>query len=213
MNALSASNILTQAEVLQVINYCRARRRRKNVRQNEIVFRLAAFCGLRCSEICKLSLGDITVDGPRPAILVPKRISKGRVRMRSVPLWWDQGNLEVLAAWLKQRKDAGAGPADPVVCTVNEGLWLSTGRALTAGKRIDRTMAARRWKAIIRCLGPGRVRQLSIHCGRHTFASHAIAAGRSIVEVQMALGHAGLSSTAVYAHLVERNNIPDLYSA
>lgn len=204
MNALSASSIMTQAEVIAVIDYCRARRRRKNVRQNEIVFRLAAFCGLRCSEICKLNLCDITVDGPKPAIMVPKRIVKGRVRMRSVPLWWDQGNLEVITAWLKQRKEAGAGPNDPVICTTH---------FQKPGKRLERTMAARRWKSAIRCLGKGRIRQLSIHCGRHTFASHAIAAGRSVVEVQMALGHANLAVTSIYCSLVERDNIPDLYSA
>ena len=45
-------------------------------------------------------------------------------------------------------------------------------------------------------------KQLTIHHGRHSFCSHALAGGRSLAEVRDAAGHADISTTSVYTHVV-----------
>lgn len=43
--------------------------------------------------------------------------------------------------------------------------------------------------------------KLSLHSGRHTFASRNIIGGMALQEVQSLLGHANISSTLVYSHI------------
>jgi integrase len=50
-------------------------------------------------------------------------------------------------------------------------------------------------------LGRERTRMLTIHHGRHTFISHALAGGRTLGEVRVAAGHASLVTTSVYLHI------------
>jgi site-specific recombinase XerD len=42
---------------------------------------------------------------------------------------------------------------------------------------------------------------LTIHHGRHTFISHALAGGRTLAEVRDAAGHSNVSITSVYLHV------------
>jgi integrase len=42
---------------------------------------------------------------------------------------------------------------------------------------------------------------LTIHHGRHTFISHALAGGRTLAEVRDAAGHASVSITSGYLHV------------
>jgi integrase len=42
---------------------------------------------------------------------------------------------------------------------------------------------------------------LTIHHGRHTFISHALAGGRSLAEVRVAAGHSNLVTTSAYLHI------------
>jgi integrase len=203
MNALSASDILTRDEIKAVMDRLRKGRDKKYIRMDEIIFRLAICCGLRVSEMCQLTLGDLTLSGPRPSIRVQKKNTKGKKRMRNVPLWWDDGNLGVLAAWVDKRKADGAKSSDLLLVTQRRGKEMC---------KMGRLNARGRWHTAIRVLGNERRRQLSIHCGRHTFASMAIAAGRTLVEVQQALGHSSLTSTAVYLHIVENPAAKQLYS-
>ncbi len=43
---------------------------------------------------------------------------------------------------------------------------------------------------------------LTIHHGRHSFCSHALAGGRSLAEVGDVAGHADISTASVYTHVV-----------
>jgi integrase len=50
-------------------------------------------------------------------------------------------------------------------------------------------------------LGKERLATLTIHLGRHTFISHALAGGRSLAEVRDAPGHAKVAITSNYLHV------------
>ena len=52
-----------------------------------------------------------------------------------------------------------------------------------------------------RVLGTERQAELTIHHGRHSFVSHALAGGRTLAEVRDAAGHANIATTSVYVHI------------
>ena len=60
-------------------------------------------------------------------------------------------------------------------------------------------------------LGPDRLKTLTIHHGRHTFISHALAGGRTLAEVRDAAGHSDVSITSEYLHVaVEDDTLGNL---
>lgn len=194
MNAkpLDPVRILTRAEIAAVIADLRRKRRSVNSRQNSIVFRLATCLGLRVSEVVGLNLSNVKVGNGRPYLEIPARIAK-RKKRRRVPLWWDGATLADLQAWKAERESQGASSGSPFVCAQAKG---------NQGKRLSARNAQSRFKKCIKILGPERVEVLSIHCGRHSFCSHALAGGRSLAEVRDAAGHANISTTSIYLHAV-----------
>lgn len=136
--------------------------------------------------------GYLKVSSGRPYVEVPGHIAK-RKKPRRVPLWWDAGTLGDLRGWKAERAGQGAGPNDPFVCSQAKG---------TRGKRLSARNAQARYKRCLKPLGPERVAILSIHCGRHSFCSHALAGGRTLAEVRDAAGHANISTTSIYLHTV-----------
>jgi integrase len=206
---VDATRILTRREVQLVLERLHRAvnrvpsRRSLNACANLIIFRLSCCCGLRRCEIRGLNIGDMKLGGERPVLFIRKDITKGRLekrRSRFIHLWWDAGTLKDLQMWRELRIKAGAGINDPFVCSC---------QGPTMGKRLSRKSISKRWRTAIKVLGEDRVSQLSVHCGRHSFASHYIYIGRSLVEVQKQLGHASLNTTAIYSHLLERENVPD----
>jgi len=175
----------------------------KNFRVNRVVFRLSCCCGLRTCEIHGLNLGDVTSEGGKPFIHIRKDNTKGKNGVyhdRVIPLNWDASTLAVIAQWKLQRLADGATKDDPFVCSERKGYL---------GARLAKPKLAMRWASVLKCLPEPR--RISIHKGRHSFATHALAVGRSLVEVQRALGHASINSTNVYLHLVPRSNVPDVF--
>jgi integrase len=196
MWTIDRTKILTPAEIARVVPDLKRRARRSlNSRQNLIIFRLATCCGLRVSELIGLRIADVRVGVEKPYILVRAEVAK-RHKARRVPLWWDQGTLDDLTAWRDLRVEQGAASAAPFVCSQAER---------TRGRSLDRQNARARFKVACRVLGRDRVAGLTIHHGRHTFASFALARGVSPVAVQQALGHSSLSVTNVYAHLLDED--------
>jgi site-specific recombinase XerD len=84
----------------------------------------------------------------------------------------------------------------------------------SAGKPLIVRNAQARFKAAIKCLGKERQAVLSIHAGRHSFCSHALAGGKSLAEVRDAAGHSNISTTSIYLHVVrdDDENVGDLFA-
>ncbi|WP_442485138.1 tyrosine-type recombinase/integrase [Aeoliella sp. SH292] len=184
--------ILTRKELAAVLaDLHRKAPRSKNTRLNRVVFRLAACCGMRVSEIAQLHLGDIVVDLARPHIRVRAGAAKGN-RPRVVPLWWDEGTLRDLAAWKEERISQGAAADDQFVGCQNSGRL---------GSPLSRHTLRKRFRTACKVLGAKRLDRLTIHHGRHTFISHALAGGRTLAEVRDAAGHANVSITSGYLHV------------
>jgi integrase len=185
------TKILTRGELAAVLADLRRKApRSKNTRLNLVLFRLATCCGLRASEIAKLQVGDVRVDVARPHLRIRVGASKGG-RSRTVPLWWDAGTLADVTAWRAGRVGSGAEVTQPFVVS------LQPGRAV---KQFSRHTLRKRFRTACKVLGAVRILNLTIHHGRHTFISHALAGGRTLAEVRDAVGHGNVSITSRYLH-------------
>src|SRR5262249_32443716 len=111
---------------------------------------------------------------------------------RNVPLWWDAGTLADVKDWKVERMAHGARGTAPFVCSV---------QSHRRGLPLRRAAVRRRFLTACKALGLARLRTLTIHHGRHTFISHALAGGRTLAEVRAAAGHASLLTTSVYLHV------------
>jgi integrase len=158
---------------------------------------LAALCtGMRRGELLALRWEHVAPDEVR----VRDALVRGDVktpktdRARSVPLSPEMhGLLEALRRSRRKREGAWSDP-EYVFTNAN-------------GKRWDEKNFGRSWRRLRRrCVddeGKPLVRPLSFHCCRHTFASWALEAGKSIVWVQHALGHSSPDTTLRrYSHFM-----------
>lgn len=195
---VDATKILSRREIASVLNDIKRRARRSvNSRMNLTIFRLAACCGLRASETTGLRLSDVRLGIDRPYIYVSRGIAKGR-KARRVPLWWDRGTLDDLTAWKDSRLIQGAGQSDYFVCSQSRSAF---------GRRLDRRNARARFICACRVLGGDRQAALTIHHGRHSFVSHALAGGRSLAEVRDAAGHSNIAMTGLYTHVATEDSL------
>ena len=188
------TKILTRRELAVVLaDLKRKARRSRNTRLNLVIFRLACCCGLRASEIAQLRVADVRIELPRPHLRIRTGAAKGG-RSRIVPLWWDAGTLADLADWKRTRLEQGAGAEEPFVDSQRPGR--------AAGRPLSRHTLRKRFRTACKVLGQNRLDSLTIHHGRHTFISHALAGGRTLAEVRDAAGHTNVSITSTYLHLV-----------
>ena len=86
---------------------------------------------------------------------------------------------------------------------------LQIGRELLV---FSRHTLRKRFRTACRVLGKERLESLTIHHGRHTFISHALAGGRTLAEVRDAAGHANVTITSGYLHVaVEGSEVGTLF--
>jgi integrase/recombinase XerD len=189
---IDATKILTKREIAAVLtDQHRKAARATSTRMNLVIFRLACCCGLRVSEISGLRLSDVRAGIAKPHLVIRPKIAK-RGRGRKVPLWWDKGTLDDIAAWLARRREQGGNDGEPLVCSL---------QPRRVGEPLGRHVLRKRFRTACRCLGRERLADLTIHDGRHTFISHALAGGRTLAEVRDAAGHSNVSITSCYLHV------------
>src|SRR5436190_13217671 len=202
---VDATKILTRRELQAVLGDLKAKARRSaNAHLNLVLVRLACCCGLRVSEIANLQIADVRAETSRPHLRIRRGASKGG-RPRVVPLWWDSGTLRDLAEWKTERLDHGAKADEPFVASLRPNRQTPS---------LSRHTLRRRFKTACRVLGLARLETLTIHHGRHTFISHALAGSRTLAEVRDAAGHANVSITSAYLHVaVEDEEVGELFAA
>ncbi len=152
--------------------------------RNACLLELAYATGMRASELVGLPLAAARGD-PRLLLI---RGKGGRERL--VPL---TGTARAaLADWLALRpqEDAG-GPA---------------GRYLFPGRGVAGHLTRHRFYALIKAIAaragidPARV---TPHRLRHAFATHLLAGGADLRAIQVLLGHADISTTEIYTHVLK----------
>jgi integrase len=122
-----------------------------------------------------------------------------------VPLWWDGGTLADLARWKQDRTLRGESTTEPLIASLRPG-----------GPRapLSRHTLRKRFRTACKVLGRQRLEILTIHHGRHTFISHALAGGRTLAEVRDAAGHANVTITSGYLHVaVEDSEVGNLFAS
>lgn len=184
---MDSTKILYAEEVKDVLKYL-LKYSSQSMLRRRVTFRLSCCCGLRRCEIAGVNLNDFTTEGPRPVIRIRKEIAKNK-KARLVPLWWDSGTLADLKLWKNERTWKGAAASDPFLTT-------------RKGDRPSESQVYRYWKACLKPLHEERRKQLPCHAGRHSFATHALLSGRSLMEVRDALGHSSIQTTSIYAHAI-----------
>jgi site-specific recombinase XerD len=149
-----------------------------------VVLALGYGCGLRASEVVRLTVGDI--DRAQGIIRVVQ--AKGR-KDRNVML--SPEVLALLRQWWKvrpSRDDAGVPP---------EQRWLfpgrNPGRPLTT-RQLNRLFHETADAAGIR-------KPVTLHSLRHSFATHLLERGTDIRVIQALLGHSKLEATARYTQV------------
>lgn len=139
----------------------------------KIAFFFSCFCGLRISDIRKLTWGDILTNGEQPkARIVTKKTKKAEElplsenAMRYLP---DRGN----------KKDEDFVFYIPALGAVSETMkkWTSP---LIPNKHI------------------------TFHTARHTFATMMLTLGADLYTVSKLLGHANVTTTQIYAKIVDK---------
>ncbi|MFO7855921.1 MAG: tyrosine recombinase [Paracoccaceae bacterium] len=175
---------LSEAEVEAMLEAARRVRRdsdagRRDALRRRCLLELLYATGLRASELAALPVAAARGD-PR-MILV--RGKGGRERM--VPL--SGPAREALRDWLAARGDVRSPRLFPSRAQggalTRQGLWKLV-REVATEAGID----------------PARV---SPHALRHAFATHLLAHGADLRAIQTLLGHADLSTTEIYTHVLE----------
>lgn len=165
--------ILTQEEVRQLLNSC------KNTRDKTILTTMYS-AGLRLSEIATLKVSDI--DSKKMQILI--RNGKGGKDRYAI---LSQTNLELLRVYWKEYKPK---------------QWLFTS---ISNHKTDTHLSVRGVQNIFRSvqIASGIKKEVTCHTLRHSFATHLLEDGVSIFHIKQLLGHANISTTCIYLHLVK----------
>lgn len=200
--ARSLPDTLTEAEVgamLETAESGPARAKGKSAKVKAVrracLIQLLYAAGLRASELADLPVSAARGD-PR-MLLIRGKGGKERMAPISPPA------RAALAEWLAvrdaqeaERKKAGRGAGN--AARPSPWLFPSSG----ASGRLTRVRLFQIVKTLAAEAGidPARV---SPHSLRHAFATHLLANGADLRAIQMMLGHADLSTTEIYAHVLD----------
>ncbi len=180
---------LTVDEVMRLTEAARSHGRAIDRVRNLCLLELLYATGMRVSEL--VSLPVAAVRGRPRMILVRGKGGKERMVPLSPPA------AEAILDWLVQR-DAAEEEARARGRAPSRFLFPSTGR--------DGHLTRHRFHALIKGwavaagLDPDRV---TPHVLRHAFATHLLAGGADLRAIQMLLGHADLSTTEIYTHVLD----------
>jgi integrase/recombinase XerD len=143
------------------------------------LLRLMLNTGLRAAEVLNLKVSDIDWQGGKVMV----REGKGK---KDRTLWIGEADLKLLKKWLKYQAKL---PASAFLFTTRDGQRI-----------MDR---------YLRCMVKRLAKQAGIdkdvhpHMLRHTFATDLLRKTKNLRLAQKALGHAQITSTQIYTHIVD----------
>ena len=138
--------------------------------------------GLRVSELLSLRPGDVNVSGGYLTC-----IGKGD-KERMVPIG------RTACDWVRRY----LAEARPALLRKGKSPWLFVNARGGALSRVGF------WKLLKEYgIKAGVSRELSPHVLRHSFATHLLERGADLRAIQVMLGHADLSTTQIYTHVLE----------
>lgn len=137
--------------------------------------------GLRVSELCELQLSDFNAE-----LGVVRVIGKGN-KQRLVPA--GRAAVRAIGEYLDRGRPAILGRR------ASKHLYVTA-----RGSRMTRQGF---WKLLAKYgVRAGLARRLSPHVVRHSFATHLLEGGADLRSVQTLLGHADISTTQIYTHVM-----------
>ena len=144
--------------------------------------------GIRVTELIDLNVDDVNLDA---GIIKCTNIKK----TRAIPLY--PGALKALATYLREIR--GTMVADPA----ERALFVNVG-----GARMSRQGF---WKILKHYQATAHIeKDITPHTLRHSFAVHLLENGADLSSVQELMGHSDISSTQMYAHLIN-NKLKSVY--
>lgn len=144
--------------------------------------------GMRVTELLELDLDDVNLD-----LGIVKCASSRKTR--SIPLY--PAALRALAVYIRDARDMIVGNPTEQALFVN-----------VSGSRMSRQGFWKLLKAYQ--ASAGIQKEITPHTLRHSFAVHLLENGADLNSVQELMGHSDISSTQVYAHLIN-NKLKSVY--
>lgn len=155
-------------------------------RRDRAMLELMYSCGLRVSELISLKLNDLFFGEGYIRVLgkgnKQRLVPIGRVAQEYVMLYLDDRNNRE-----NRERSGAASRGEEVVFLSNRNSKLSRVMVFTIIRQA--TEAA------------GITKTVSPHTFRHSFATHLLAGGASVRQVQDLLGHENITTTEIYTHL------------
>lgn len=144
--------------------------------------------GIRVSELIGLDIGDVNLTGA-----YIRCSSRGKERI--IPLY--PGAVKALSDYVKEiRPQMVLNPREPA-------LFVNM-----SGERMSRQGF---WKIVKYYQSKAQIdKDITPHTLRHSFAAHLLENGADLRSIQEMLGHADISSTLVYSHMVKQK-LQDVY--
>jgi integrase/recombinase XerD len=153
--------------------------KRRNGLRNLCLLRLMLNTGLRAAEVLNIKVNDIDWRSGKVTI----KEGKGK---KDRTLWIGKEDLEILKKWLKLKAKL---PESEFLFTTYEGKRLLNRYLRTMVKRLARQA--------------GIDKNVHPHMLRHTFATDLFRKTKNIRLIQKALGHAHITTTQIYTHIVD----------
>ena len=173
--------ILSKAEINQLYEACE--NDPWGIR-DRIIIAIYYGCGVRCTEGTRLELRDIDFSSDL------LHVRKGKnYRERYVPI--SEGVKAALLQWVNDGQRWFAGEKTNILIPNSRGKVTKSG---PLNKRLK-----------LLCEKADINKNITLHCLRHSIATHLLESGMELEKIAQFLGHVGLEATQVYTRIINEN--------